>query len=76
MKGLQPFKTLENPILWFKTDRYRSLYIGCKLQMHSDISSFQINCHPIQGQLQIWTEHSTLIFENLKPVEKFKKKSF
>ena len=26
-----------------------------------------------QGQLQIWTEHSTLIFENLKPVEKSKK---
>ena len=25
-----------------------------------------------QGQLQIWTEHSTLIFENLKPVEKSK----
>ena len=23
----------------------------------------------IQGQLQRWTEHSTLIFENLKPVE-------
>jgi hypothetical protein len=22
-----------------------------------------------QGQLQEWTEHSTLIFENLKPVE-------
>ena len=22
-----------------------------------------------QGQLQRWTEHSTLIFENLKPVE-------
>ena len=22
-----------------------------------------------QGQLQTWTEHSTLIFENLKPVE-------
>ena len=22
-----------------------------------------------QGQLQIWTEHSTLTFENLKPVE-------
>ena len=27
---------------------------------------------PMQGQLQIWTEHSTLIFENLKPVEKSK----
>ena len=27
---------------------------------------------PRQGQLQIWTEHSTLIFENLKPVEKSK----
>ena len=26
----------------------------------------------IQGQLQIWTEHSTLIFENMKPVEKSK----
>ena len=25
-----------------------------------------------QGQLQIWTEHYTLIFENLKPVEKLK----
>ena len=25
-----------------------------------------------QGQLQRWTEHSTLIFENLKPVEKSK----
>ena len=25
---------------------------------------------PSQGQLQRWTEHSTLIFENLKPVEK------
>ena len=25
-----------------------------------------------QGQLQIWTKHSTLIFENLKPVEKSK----
>ena len=24
---------------------------------------------PTQGQLQIWTGHSTLIFENLKPVE-------
>ena len=23
-----------------------------------------------QGQLQIWTEHATLVFENLKPVEK------
>ena len=27
----------------------------------------------IQGQLQIWTEYSTLIFENLKLVEKSKK---
>ena len=26
-------------------------------------------CKSIQGQLQEWTEHSTLIFENLKPVE-------
>ena len=26
----------------------------------------------VQGQLQIWTEHSTLILENLKPVEKSK----
>ena len=26
-----------------------------------------------QGQLQRWTEHSTLIFENLKPVEISKK---
>ena len=26
----------------------------------------------MQGQLQIWTEHSTLIFENLKPVQKSK----
>ena len=26
----------------------------------------------MQGQLQIWTEHSTLIYENLKPVEKSK----
>ena len=25
-----------------------------------------------QGQLQIGTEHSTLIFENLKPVQKSK----
>ena len=25
-----------------------------------------------QGQLQIWTEHSTLIFEDLKSVEKSK----
>jgi hypothetical protein len=24
---------------------------------------------PTQGQLQEWTEHSTLIFQNLKPVE-------
>ena len=27
-----------------------------------------------QGQLQMWTEHSTLIFENLKPIEKLEKK--
>jgi hypothetical protein len=27
----------------------------------------------IQGQLQRWTEHFTLIFENLKPVEISKK---
>ena len=26
----------------------------------------------VQGQLQRWTEHSTLIFGNLKPVEKSK----
>ena len=26
-------------------------------------------CELTQGQLQRWTEHSTLIFENLKPVE-------
>ena len=26
-------------------------------------------CGLSQGQLQRWTEHSTLIFENLKPVE-------
>ena len=25
-----------------------------------------------QGQLQLWTEHSTLIYENLKPVENSK----
>ena len=28
--------------------------------------------HKDQGQLEIWTEHSTLIFENLKPVDKSK----
>ena len=28
----------------------------------------------VQGQLQEWTEHSTLIFENLKPLEISKKK--
>ena len=27
-----------------------------------------VNMHA-QGELQEWTEHSTLIFENLKPVE-------
>jgi hypothetical protein len=27
----------------------------------------------MQGQLQEWTEHSSLIFENLKPVEIIKK---
>ena len=27
----------------------------------------------IQGQLQIWTEHSTLIFENLKTSREIKK---
>ena len=27
------------------------------------------NPSPSQGQLQRWTEHSKLIFENLKPVE-------
>ena len=31
------------------------------------------HCSFNQGQLQIWTEHSKLIFENLKPVEKSKK---
>ena len=31
-------------------------------------------CTMNQGQLQRWTEHSTLIFENLKPVEISKKK--
>ena len=30
------------------------------------------SCLLDQGQLQIWTEHSKLIFENLKPVEKSK----
>jgi hypothetical protein len=30
-------------------------------------------CTVNQGQLQRWTEHSTLIFENLKPVEIIKK---
>ena len=30
------------------------------------------NVEFMQGQLQIWTDHSTLIFENLKPVEKSK----
>ena len=31
--------------------------------------SYGYNGNIGQGQLQEWTEHSTLIFENLKPVE-------
>ena len=31
-----------------------------------------VSSYLVQGQLRIWTEHSTLIFENLKPVEKSK----
>ena len=42
-------------------------FIDCTLELPS-VST----CKVIQGQLQIWTEHSTLIFENLKPVEKSK----
>ena len=43
------------------------LELGCILW-------YRTNTSPVfsQGQLQIWTEHSTLIFENLKPVEKSK----
>ena len=32
------------------------------------LSRYNENRRANQGQLQIWTEHSTLIFENLKPV--------
>ena len=31
-----------------------------------------VYAYSTQEQLQRWTEHSTLIFENLKPVEKSK----
>ena len=33
------------------------------------ITFFKKICDPSQGQIEEWTEHSTLIFENLKPVE-------
>ena len=35
----------------------------------AEIFSTALKCGPRQGQLQRWTEHSTLIFKNLKPVE-------
>ena len=36
------------------------------------IKCLNVGIKASQGQLQIWTEHSTQIFENLKPVEKSK----
>ena len=46
------------------------------LQLWHDPKNIQRVLAPLcpvgQGQLQIWTEHSIMIFENLKPVEKSK----
>ena len=42
-------------------------FIFCLSTAFGDAYLFQVSTL-VQGQLEIWTEHSTLIFENLKPV--------
>jgi hypothetical protein len=48
---------------------HQTSYLFVECERKKDVTNI---CPLIQGQLQIWTEHSTLIFENLKPVEKSK----
>ena len=52
---------------------YRTLVlITGSLVSHKTKSLPQFPTRLVHRQLQIWTEHSTLLFENLKPVEKSK----
>ena len=48
----------------------KGFFVLCHSKIQSTITMVSVST--IQGQLQRWTEHSTLIFENLKPVEKSK----
>ena len=57
------FSSKQDSTRALQKDPFKIGILGQKLTMHITI----------QGQLQIWTEHSTLIFENLKPAEKSKK---
>jgi hypothetical protein len=50
------------------------LYKKFKAKYQSQVPQGKVNTETLfrvlsQGQLQRWTEHSTLIFENLKPLE-------
>ena len=56
--------TLVTYLMKLSLSRYVPKYFNPILTGKSDENN--------QGQLQIWTEHSKLIFENLKPVEKSK----
>ena len=69
---LKDIDILSTIVLWSLAGQLQQ---GIPMQyLHEHWYSLQINVlgsslGTNQGQLQEWTEHSTLIFENLKPVE-------